>query len=592
MVKRLGEILLKSDLITPQQLEQAIQEAQQSRERLSTCLIRLGAISEKALLKFMSQRFNLPTCDLGSLQIATEALDVIPGHIAHRFGVVPVERSGRTLTLAMVDPSDILAVDDIKFLTGMEVRPVVATDSEIRAGLEKYYPGVGGEKKRELGGGAEKVGAGIAVLADSKIETADGEAEMEFEFNENLDVISEEEDTDIGQLAASSQETPIVRLMNFLISDAVRRGASDIHIEPYEKSLRIRFRIDGVLQEVMSPPLRLKTALSSRVKIMSKLNIAERRIPQDGRINVRVRDRKIDLRISIIPTLFGEKIVMRILDQSSLTRDLTQLGFGNAALDHFLKAIRSPYGIVLVTGPTGSGKTTTLYSALTRLNLPERHIMTVEDPIEYNLRGINQVQVNEEIGLTFASALRAFLRQAPNIVMVGEIRDGETAEIAIRAALTGHLVLSTIHTNDAPSTVSRLIDMGIEPFLVASSVLLIQAQRLIRRICSGCKEEVTIPEATLKDMGFSPEDLKGITLYRGKGCNICERSGYKGRIGLYEVMPISPEIRDMILRKMSTAAMRGQAIKEGMLTLRGDALAKLRNGITTLEEVIRETAGG
>jgi type IV pilus assembly protein PilB len=489
----------------------------------------------------------------------------------------------------MVDPSDILAIDDLKFLTGMEVRPVVTTDSEIRSALERYYPGLGSGQKGGAGGERERGKAGISVVGEAPSDAGE-EGDTAFDFEDSLDVISEEEDADIGQLAASSQETPIVRLVNFLISDAVRRGASDIHVEPYEKNLRIRFRIDGVLQEIMSPPLRLKSAISSRVKIMSKLNIAERRIPQDGRINVRVREKKIDLRISIIPTLFGEKIVMRILDQSSLTRDLTQLGFEEEGLEQFLRAIRNPYGIVLVTGPTGSGKTTTLYSALTQLNSPEKHIMTVEDPIEYNMRGINQVQVNEDIGLSFASALRAFLRQAPNIVMVGEIRDSETAEIAIRAALTGHLVLSTIHTNDAPSTISRLMDMGIEPFLVASSVLLIQAQRLVRRICSGCREEIVVPEPTLREMGFLPHEISGGQFFHGKGCATCERSGYKGRIGLYEVMPISPEIREMVLKKMSTVAVRQQAVKEGMLTLRADGIQKLRRGVTTLEEIVRETA--
>jgi len=585
MSQRLGEILLRSGVITKEQLDEAKRVGKSSRERLSTSLIRLGFISEEKLVEFLSKFFNLPPFDLTQLESDPSLLKLIPPHIAQKFGVIPVKKVGRTLTLAMVDPSDILAIEDIKFLTGLEVKPVVVSDSSLNSSLERYYR----EEKPE-GGTSETLKTSEQELEGVGIRKEEFSPIGDEVLSEDLEVItSEEEELDTSQLAALGQETPAVKLVNFLISDAVYRNASDIHIEPYEKILRIRFRIDGVLHEVMSPPPRMKAALVSRVKIMSKLDIAERRLPQDGRINVKVKNKKIDLRVSVIPTLFGEKIVMRILDSSGLARDLTQLGFEEKALENFLKSIQSPYGIVLVTGPTGSGKTTTLYSALNRINTPDKQIMTVEDPIEYNLRGINQVQVNEEIGLTFATALRAFLRQAPNIIMVGEIRDSETAEIATRAALTGHLVLSTIHTNDAPSTISRLIDMGIEPFLVASSVILIQAQRLVRRICTHCREKVDVSPRTLKEMGFDPKDLEGITLYKGRGCSECGNTGYKGRIGLYEVMPISPEIREMILKRASTSALRERAIQEGMLTLRNDALIKLKNGITTLEEVVRET---
>jgi len=567
VAERLGALLVKAELITQQQLEEALKAQDTVGGRLGSSLVRMGFISAERLAGFLSEQFHVPAVELSAATLDESVIGLIPPEVAQRYEVVPVKRVGRLLTVAMGNPTDLFALEDIKFLTGLEVQPVVATETAIQEILNKHY-GVGKDLapvREEEGGGED-----IEVLEAGEM--------------------AEREEEDLSELIALGQETPVVKLVNFLITDGVRSGASDIHIEPYEKVMRVRFRIDGVLHEVMSPPHRLRAPLTSRVKIMSNLDIAERRVPQDGRIRVRVDEKLIDLRVSVIPTLYGEKIVMRILDKSGLMLDMTELGFEEAALKNFLKAIESPYGIVLVTGPTGSGKTTTLYSALSRLNSPDKHILTVEDPIEYNLRGINQVQVNEDIGLTFASVLRSFLRQAPNIIMVGEIRDAETAEIAIRAALTGHLVLSTIHTNDAPSTVNRLIDMGIDSFLVAASLNLIQAQRLVRRICSNCKEEIAVEPKLLEDIGLKPQEHLGIKLYKGRGCGECGNKGYRGRIGLYEVMPISPTIKSMILERKSTAAIAQEAREEGMIGLREDALRKLTAGITTVEEVLRETA--
>jgi type IV pilus assembly protein PilB len=555
-------MLIQAGVVTEKQLEEALKEQESTGDRLGSTLIKLGFISEETLAQFLSQQLRVPAVNLLEEEISPEVLPLISPEMAHRYQVVPLDRMGRLLTLAMVNPTDIYAIEDIKFHTGLEVSPAVATEGSVRKALDTYY----------------------AITTDVEALVRKGQAQSDLELMET--VIEEE---DISQLEASGKSAPVVKLVNFLITNAVNKRASDIHIEPYEKVLRVRFRVDGVLTEVMSPPYRLKGAITTRVKVMASLDIAERRVPQDGRIKVRVGEKVIDLRVSVVPTLYGEKVVMRILDQSSLMLDMTDLGFEEDTLERFLTAIESPYGIVLVTGPTGSGKSTTLYSALNRLNNTSVHILTVEEPVEYNLRGINQVQVNEEIGLTFASALRAFLRQSPDIIMVGEIRDTETAEIGVRSALTGHLVLSTIHTNDAPSTINRLIDMGIEPFLVAASLNLIQAQRLVRRICPKCRVKVEVPPRVLREAKIDPDEVRGHT-WRGEGCSECGHFGYKGRIALFEAMPITSEIRNLILSRASTAAIMAKAKEAGMRTLREDGLMKVKRGITTIEEVIRETA--
>ncbi len=468
--------------------------------------------------------------------------------------MLPIARRGRVLTVAMANPSNIFAIDDIKFITGLDVQPAVAGEMAIKKAIDKYY-----------------------ATTDSLASIMEG-------IEDDIELVEDSGDDDVG--AQEGQNAPVVKLVNTLLAEAVKMGASDIHIEPYEKNLRVRYRVDGVLQEVMEPPVKLRNAIISRLKIMADLDIAERRIPQDGRIKLKVLTKKIDLRVSTLPCIFGEKVVMRILDKGNLNLDLADFGMERKAIDDIYKAIAQPFGMVLVTGPTGSGKTTTLYSCLSKLNSPETNIMTAEDPVEYNIEGINQVQVRDEVGLTFASALKAFLRQDPNIIMVGEIRDLETGGIATKAALTGHLVLSTLHTNDAPSTINRMIDMGIEPFLVASSTLLIAAQRLVRRICKNCKEEVRLSAEALADVGLPPDT----PVFHGRGCDHCSGTGYAGRQGLYEIMPITPEIRELILDRASTTELRRTAVSQGMLTLRADGLIKVRKGITTIEEILRETA--
>ena len=482
---------------------------------------------------------------------------------------MPLSRVGSTLTIAMTDPTNVFAMDDIKFMTGFNVEPVVASESAIAEAITKFY------------GEAQAVQELDKVMKDLAGEEAD------------LELAAEEAEMDLASLEKAAEEAPIIKLVNLILTDSLKRGASDIHIEPYEKEYRVRFRIDGILQSVMTPPLKLKDAITSRIKIMAKLDISEKRLPQDGRIMIKFtkegKKKELDFRVSTVPTLFGEKIVMRLLDKENLRLDMTKLGFEVESLNKFEKAILKPYGMVLVTGPTGSGKTNTLYSSVARLNTPETNIMTAEDPVEFQLPGINQVQMKEQIGLNFAAALRAFLRQDPNIILVGEIRDFETAEIAVKAALTGHLVLSTLHTNDAPATVSRLMNMGIEPFLVATSVHLICAQRLVRRICAGCKEEANLPEQALLDAGYAPEELKTVKVYHGKGCSTCNNTGYKGRAGLYEVLEISDELRELILVGASALELRKKAIELGMITLRRSGLIKIMNGVTTLEEVLRET---
>jgi type IV pilus assembly protein PilB len=553
----IADQLLESSLISHNQLELAIQEQSKTGGSLGYNLVKTGAISEKAFSEFLSQVYQVPAVDLDELEAEEHSIDLIPAEVATKFQVVPVKREGRILTVAMANPDNIFAIDDIKFITGLEVRPVVATETAIKRAIDRFY------------------------------ESADSLAEVMRDMEEDFEIV-EEMDEDLGLAEAQSEDAPVVKLVNSLISDAVNKGASDIHIEPFEQKLRVRFRIDGVLHEMMSPPYKMKGAITSRLKIMAELDIAEKRIPQDGRIKIRIGSKKIDLRVSSLPTIFGEKIVMRILDKSNLEIDLTKLGFQPDSLERFEKAIDSPYGMVLVTGPTGSGKTTTLYSALNRINVPEHNIMTAEDPVEYNLDGINQVNVHEEIGLTFASSLKAFLRQDPNIVMVGEIRDLETASIAVKAALTGHLVLSTLHTNDAPSTINRMIDMGIEPFLVSSSTNLILAQRLVRKLCENCKKSEEIHPEALRELGIANE--KPFDICEAVGCPKCSGTGYKGRIGLYEVMPITEEISEMILNRCSSAEIKVQAVKEGMVTLRSDGIIKLRAGSTSLEEVLKETS--
>lgn len=568
MEERLAVHLVENNLITEEQLRQAMQEKKETGQRLISVLVKLGFIPENRLLAQLSNLYQMEVTDLDYIVPPESVLNLIPAERAYHYEVIPIDRRGRVLTVAMVDPTDIAAIEDLRFITGMEISPVLASESSIREALARYY----------------KMDTSIA-----EIKSEPGPKELGIEDLEVLEAGVEEE---IGEekLRADAEGGPVVRLVNFYIADAVNKGASDIHVEPFERQLRIRFRIDGVLREQQSPPYNLKNGIITRIKLMAKMDIAERRLCQDGRINILVGDKMIDLRVSVIPALYGEKIVMRILDRSALMLDLTKLGFSEETLIKYIKAIESPYGIILITGPTGSGKTTTLYSTLARLNKPDRQIMTIEDPIEYNIHGINQIQVHEEIGLTFASALRAFLRQAPNIILVGEMRDTETAEIGIRAALTGHLVFSTIHTNDAPTTINRLVDMGIPHYLVASALILIQAQRLVRRNCQNCKEPIKVDPKLLEEANIPPETFPDGIVYKGKGCSNCGQTGYKGRIGLYEIMPISPTLRAMILKGATSDEVARQAKEEGMKTLRDDGIEKIKKGITTIEELMRETA--
>ncbi|MBK9775395.1 MAG: type IV-A pilus assembly ATPase PilB [bacterium] len=546
--------LLEAKLIDEAGLARAKEIQKKDGGSLGQALVRAGAIDESAYIVFIGKHYNLPVVDLQKADIATECLDLIPADVAAKFQVLPIARRGRVLTVAMANPSNIFAIDDIKFITGLDVQPAVAGEMAIKKAIDKYY-----------------------ATTDSLASIMEG-------MEDDIEIVADNDDDDIS--GAEGQHAPVVKLVNTLLAEAVKMGASDIHIEPYEKNLRVRYRVDGVLQEVMEPPVKLRNAIISRLKIMADLDIAERRIPQDGRIKLKVLTKKIDLRVSTLPCIFGEKVVMRILDKGNLNLDLADFGMERKAIDDIYKAIAQPFGMVLVTGPTGSGKTTTLYSCLSKLNRPETNIMTAEDPVEYNIEGINQVQVRDEVGLTFASALKAFLRQDPNIIMVGEIRDLETGGIATKAALTGHLVLSTLHTNDAPSTINRMIDMGIEPFLVASSTLLIAAQRLVRRICKNCKEEMRLSEEALTDVGLPP----GTPVFHGRGCDHCSGTGYAGRQGLYEIMPITSELRELILDRASTTELRRMAVSQGMLTLRQDGLIKVRKGVTTIEEILRETA--
>jgi len=567
--KRFGEFLIKSGKIDQEQLKEALRLQQKDGGRLGTNLVKLGYIQDSELTELLSRHFGVPSVDLDGVEIDETILKIIPGDIARKYTILPVSKAGATVTLAMTDPTNVFAMDDVKFMTGYRVEPVVASEAQIRSSIDEFY---GSTHALELKKVMEEV-------------TEDAETDLE--------VLEEEEDLDLDTLEEESETAPVVKLVNIIMTDAIKRGASDIHIEPYEKDFRVRYRIDGVLYEMMHPPLKLKEAITSRVKIMSRLDIAEKRLPQDGRIKIKTRIsgrvKDLDFRVSVLPTIFGEKIVMRLLDKDKLMLDMTKLGFEVDSLRKFEQAIFKPYGMVLVTGPTGSGKTNTLYSSLQRLNTPEVNIMTAEDPVEFNLEGINQVQMRERIGLNFASTLRSFLRQDPNIVLVGEIRDFETAEVAIKAAMTGHLVLSTLHTNDAPSTINRLMNMGIEPFLVATSVHLIVAQRLVRRVCSFCKEPFEMPVQALSEVGFTEQEARTLKLFKGRGCDRCSNTGYKGRIALYEVMEVDDPTRELILSGASALELRQQAIDSGMITLRASGRQKIRDGVTTVEEVVRET---
>jgi type IV pilus assembly protein PilB len=559
---RLGEILLREGLVTREQLAQALTEQKNSKHRLGYVLVKLGLVQELEITKVLARQYRMPAVDLTRFEVDPKIIKLVPAEMATKSVVLPLKREGRTLTVAMADPTDLGLLEDLKFITRFDLFPVIAGEFTLRNLIEKHYE----SSDQQL----------QSILKDME------------DTGEDVEVVEAEEDETVTQ--AQIDDAPVVKLINGLLTDAVRRGASDIHIEPFEHEIRVRYRIDGSLLEIMRPPLKMKAALTSRVKILSQLNIAERRVPQDGRLKLKMGSRVIDFRVSTLPVLFGEKIVLRILDKGTLTLDLTKFGFEVKAEKDLMKAILNPYGMVLVTGPTGSGKTTTLYSALSRINTPEVNIMTAEDPVEYNLMGINQVLVRTEIGLSFAAALKAFLRQDPNIIMIGEIRDLETGGIAIKAALTGHLVLSTLHTNDAPSTITRMIDMGIEAFNVASAVNLVVAQRLVRRICKDCKGEHKYKDEELAALGTDLVKLKELTFMKGSGCDTCSGTGYKGRAGLYEVMALSPELRRMILRGASVADIRDQAVVEGMLTLRMDGMKKIERGVTTLEEVVKETA--
>jgi type IV pilus assembly protein PilB len=560
---RLGDILMRESLITREQLAAALADQKSSGHRLGYVLVKLGLVQELEVTKVLARQYRMPAVDLARFEVDPKILKLVPADFALKHVVLALKREGRTLTVAMADPTNTGVLDDLKFITRFDVFPVIAGEYTLRNIIEKHYES-----------------------SDEQLQTL--LKDMEELGESDVEVVEEQEDEAASQ--AQINDAPVVKLINGILTDAVKRGASDIHVEPFEHEIRVRYRIDGALLEVMKPPVKMKAALTSRIKILSQLNIAERRVPQDGRLKLKIGSRVIDFRVSTLPVIYGEKIVMRILDKGNLTLDLGKFGFEPKAEHDLMRAILNPYGMVLVTGPTGSGKTTTLYSALSRVNTIETNIMTAEDPVEYNLMGINQVLVRNEIGLTFAAALKAFLRQDPNIIMIGEIRDLETGGIAIKAALTGHLVLSTLHTNDAPSTITRMIDMGVEAFNVASAVNLVVAQRLVRRICKDCKQPHTYSDEELRGLGDNLDELKHIPFHRGRGCETCSGTGYKGRAGLYEVMAMSPELRRIVLRGGSVAEIRDQAVSEGMLTLRMDGMKKVERGVTTLEEVIKETA--
>jgi type IV pilus assembly protein PilB len=597
MAVRIGELLLKEKLITAEQLQQALSQQKSNGGKLGYNLVKMGFVKDEQITSLLSKQYGVPAISLAQFKIDPTIVKLVPTETARKYQMIPLSRSGSTLTIAMTDPTNVFAMDDIKFMTGYTVEPVVASEVAITDAIEKYYPsgkpGAGGAAAGKGG----KPGAPGSPTGSTLEMASRGLEELQASLGggdaDGVEVLEEMQEISAEALARQGEDAPVVRLVNVVLMSAIQKGASDIHIEPYEKELRVRYRIDGILYNIMAPPMKFRDAIVSRVKIMSKLDIAEKRLPQDGRIKIRYNEsgepKEIDFRVSVLPTLFGEKIVLRLLDKDKLMLDMTKLGFESESLVKFEEAIARPWGMVLVTGPTGSGKTNTLYSSIAKINTPETNIMTAEDPVEFNLAGINQVQVRENIGLNFAAALRSFLRQDPNIILVGEIRDFETAEIAVKAALTGHLVLSTLHTNDAPSTINRLMNMGIEPFLVASSVHLICAQRLVRRVCSNCKEPNPMAPAALMQAGFNEEDANSVTPYKGAGCDTCNSTGYKGRVGLYEVMAIAEELRELVLVGASGMELRRKAVDEGMLTLRMSGLRKVKDGVTTVEEVVRET---
>jgi type IV pilus assembly protein PilB len=583
MAVRIGELLLKEKRITVEQLQEALNHQRQNGGKLGLNLIKLGFVKDSDITALLSKQYGVPSISLAEFEVDPSVVKLVSAETAQKYQIVPLARAGATLTIAMIDPTNVFAMDDIRFMTGYNVEPVVASEIAVLDAIERYYA-----KPGTNGGGGGGNGASALEVASKALEqmplTTDGA---------DVEVLEELEEISAETLAKQGEEAPIIKLVNVLLMSAIQKGASDIHIEPYEKELRVRYRMDGLLYNIMSPPLKFRDAIVSRIKIMAKLDISEKRLPQDGRIKIRFQDngrpKDIDFRVSCLPTLFGEKIVMRLLDKDKLMLDMTKLGFDREALQKFEGAILKPWGMVLVTGPTGSGKTNTLYSSISRINVPDTNIMTAEDPVEFNLVGINQVQVRENIGLTFAAALRSFLRQDPNIILVGEIRDFETAEIAVKAALTGHLVLSTLHTNDAPSTVNRLMNMGIEPFLVASSLNLVCAQRLVRRVCKHCSEPNPTPHQALVNAGFDPDDAKSVIPQRGKGCDVCNKTGFKGRVGLYEVMEVTDELRELVLVGASALELRRKAVEDGMVTLRQSGLRKVKEGVTTIDEVVRET---
>ena len=593
MPVRIGELLLKEKRISAEQLQEALNYQRTNGGKLGANLVKLGYVKDEEITALLSKQYGVPSIALNQFEIDPAVIKLVPGETARKYQIVPLSRAGATLTIAMADPTNVFAMDDVKFMTGYNVEPVVASETALLESIDRYYgAGTPQTEKPKAGGpvvqqqsGESALEAATRSLSDMPGELAAADADVE--VLEDLEEISAE------MLTRQGEEAPVIKLVNVVLMSAISKGASDIHIEPYEKEYRVRYRIDGILYNIMAPPLKMRDAITSRIKIMAKLDIAEKRLPQDGRIKIRFSDngqtKDIDFRVSCLPTLFGEKIVMRLLDKGKLMLDMTKLGFESESLKKLETQIQKPWGMVLVTGPTGSGKTNTLYSSISKVNTPETNIMTAEDPVEFNLLGVNQVQVRESIGLNFAAALRSFLRQDPNIILVGEIRDFETAEIAVKAALTGHLVLSTLHTNDAPSTINRLMNMGIEPFLVASSLNLVCAQRLVRRVCVNCKIDDDVPPPALEQIGFTSDLAATVKPKKGSGCEKCNKTGYKGRVGLYEVMEITDELRELILVGASALELRRKAIEEGMITLRGSGLRKITEGVTTIEEVLRET---
>jgi type IV pilus assembly protein PilB len=595
LTERLGELLIKRNYITPEQLKKASEEQKLKGGRLESNLVKLGYIKEDELLSFLSAQYRVPSVKISKMEINPSVIKLIPSSISKKYFIIPINRVGPKLTLAMADPSNIVVIDEIKFMTGFNVEPVVASETEIIDAVKKYYGGGGNVaglgtvnfQSNDFDLDEDKnAAANEGIMLDDDVVDVDDFDKLVHGAVDNVEVVEADQNLD----ESIDMQGPIIKIVNGILIKAIKLGASDIHFEPYERTFRVRYRIDGVLRRDMALPIQIKNAMTSRLKIMAKLDIAEKRLPQDGRIKLRLgKGREMDFRVSSIPVLYGEKVVLRLLDKSALQLDMTKLGFEDSSLADLKAAIHKPVGMILVTGPTGSGKTTTLYSALSELNKESENIITAEDPIEYNFMGINQVQMHEEIGLTFASALRSFLRQDPDIIMVGEIRDFETAQIAVQAALTGHLVLSTVHTNDAPGTISRLIDMGIEPFLISSAIILILAQRLIRKVCMECREAVKVHPQLLIDVGVPPDEVKSFPVYKGKGCPLCNNTGYKGRVGLYEVMPMKEELKELVLSRASTSEIKKEAIRLGMKTLRQSGIAKIKEGVTTIEEVLRST---